>query len=104
MCQRQDGWVDQLPHPGLSHFFTGAKTQVRNLHRGDRCCMLGKERRHKEEEWTENEWSTVGKSSTPTFRTTWTKSLEFCGVRPWIWRVQASREEAWATIRTVFPV
>lgn len=39
-----------------------------------------------------------------TFRTTWTKSFEFCGVRPRIWRVQASSEEAWATIRTVFPV
>lgn len=39
-----------------------------------------------------------------TFRTTWTKSFEFCGVRPCIWRVQASSEEAWATIRTVFPV
>ncbi len=31
MCQRQDGWVDQLPHPGLSHFFASAETQVRNL-------------------------------------------------------------------------
>lgn len=31
MCQRQDGRVDQLPHPGLSQFFTGAKAQVRNL-------------------------------------------------------------------------
>lgn len=33
MCQRQDGWVDQLPHPGLSHFFTSTKAQVRNLYK-----------------------------------------------------------------------
>lgn len=33
MCQRQDGGVNQLPHPGLSHFFTSAETQVRNLHK-----------------------------------------------------------------------
>lgn len=31
MCQRQDGWVDQLPNPGLSHFFRSTKTQVWNL-------------------------------------------------------------------------
>jgi len=40
---------------------------------------------------------------TQTFRTTWTKSLEFWGLSPCIWRVQASREEAWATISTVSP-
>ena len=39
-----------------------------------------------------------------TFRTTCTKSLEFWGLRPCICRVHASREDAWATISTVFPV
>lgn len=38
-----------------------------------------------------------------TFRTTCTKSLGFWGERPWIWRVQASKEEACPTNRIFFP-
>lgn len=38
-----------------------------------------------------------------TFRTICTKSLEFCGESPWSWQVQASREDACATIRMLFP-
>lgn len=38
-----------------------------------------------------------------TFRTICTKSLEFCGDSPWSWQVQASREDACATIRMLFP-
>lgn len=101
MCQRQDGWVDQLPHPSLSHFFTSAKTQVRNLCKGE--TDVTHHRRVRGEDEIDINGSIVV-ASIPTFRTTWTKSLEFCGLRPCIWRVQASREEAWATIRTVFPV
>lgn len=41
--------------------------------------------------------------SEQTFRTTWMKSLALCGLRPCSWRVQASKEEAWATISTLFP-
>lgn len=41
--------------------------------------------------------------SEQTFRTTWTKSLALCGLRPCSWRVQASKEDAWATISTLFP-
>ncbi len=42
-------------------------------------------------------------SSEQTFRTTWMKSLVLCGLRPCSWRVQASKEDAWATISTLFP-
>lgn len=38
-----------------------------------------------------------------TFRTTWMKSLGLCGLRPCSWRVHASKEDAWATISTLFP-
>lgn len=38
------------------------------------------------------------------FRTICTKSLEFCGDKPWSWQVHASREDAWATIRMLFPL
>lgn len=38
------------------------------------------------------------------FRTICTKSLEFCGESPWSWQVQASREDACATIRMLFPL
>lgn len=65
-------------------------------------CMLSKKSIGKGRSYKGNQrrnWN-----ATLTFRTTWTKSLEFWGLRPCIWRVQASREEAWATNRTVFPV
>lgn len=39
-----------------------------------------------------------------TFRTTWMKSLGLCGLRPCSCRVQASKEDAWATISTLCPV
>lgn len=39
-----------------------------------------------------------------TFRTTWMKSLGLCGLRPCSCRVQASKEDAWATISTLFPM
>lgn len=63
--------------------------------------------------WTEKRdvWKGKKKNETrflevffaPTFRTTWMKSLALCGLRPCSWRVHASKEEAWATISTLFP-
>lgn len=51
-----------------------------------------------------NRWTTSKQTCREqTFRTTWMKSLVFCGPRPCSWRVQASKEEAWATISTLFP-
>lgn len=97
VSQRQDGRVDQLPHPTVSHFFTGTEAQIRNLHGPEYTRVTS---------WMEKRMKGRGAMTGTklTFRTTWTKSLEFCGVRPCIWRVQASSEEACATIRTVFPV
>lgn len=42
-------------------------------------------------------------SGRQTFRTTWMKSFGLCGLRPCSCRVQASKEDAWATISTLCP-
>lgn len=48
MCQRQDRWVDQLPHPSLSNFFTSTKTQVRNLYKEETDVACHENRRDEE--------------------------------------------------------
>lgn len=92
----EDGRVHQLPHPRVPLLLTATETQVRNLN-------------PKKIKVTSAVWPLPYAATNMeilmdgTFRTTWTKSLGLSGLRPCSWRVQASRDDAWATISTLFP-
>lgn len=95
--ERQDGGVHQLPHPGVALLLAGAEAQVGNL-------RPIKERTKKDQsEKNICSLAATDVTSERTFRTIWTKSLGLSGLRPCSWRVQASKEDAWATISTLFP-
>lgn len=88
----QDGRLHQPPHPRVPLLLAATQTQVWDLTQRKQGSGLqpGRGPEH-------------GRSGGRTFRTTWTKSLGERGRRPCSWRVQASRDAAWATISTLFP-
>lgn len=101
----EDGRVHELPHAGVALLLAGAEAQVWNLRPNQRESKGSSAKI--EPKRTSALWrrprATWEVMTEPTFRTIWMKSLGVSGLRPCSWRVQASKEDAWATISTLFP-